>query len=85
VNAVVHVGHAPSLDDRRILEHQRRLLELVEEPDASTEQHWHEVDPNLVQEPGVETLLGDVGPGDTYGSVLGDRFRLADGALQTRP
>jgi hypothetical protein len=35
--------------------------EMVEQPRACAEQHGHEVDLDLVQDPGSETLLGEVG------------------------
>src|SRR6266545_2081818 len=53
--------------DARRLDHPRRLelgrvgAELVEEPDAAAQEHGDEVDLQLVEQPGLQVLLRDVG------------------------
>src|SRR6266508_414613 len=61
-DAVDEMGDASALDDPWILQCERRVRELVEVADALAEQDGHQVDPHLVEQAGVQALLGDVGP-----------------------
>jgi hypothetical protein len=45
--------------DRWVPEDDGRLREVVEEADAPTEQQGHQVDPDLVEQPGGQALLDE--------------------------
>jgi len=55
------VGDTLALHDRhRPVERVRRARDLVEERPAAAEQHGRKVDPDLVEQAGLEALAGDL-------------------------
>ena len=60
--AVGEVRGGGALDDLRAFERHLGTVQIVEQPRAAAEQHGDEVDPQLVEQPGLEVLLGDVRP-----------------------
>jgi hypothetical protein len=75
------VPHPRGLDHLRALQFDPPGPQVVKEPDALPEQGGNQVNPNLVDQPGLDGLLRDVGAAHPYVPVPRDRFRLLDGAL----
>jgi hypothetical protein len=73
---VVEVCHAGSLDHPWTFKSYGGDGKVVEEADAGTEQHWYQAHLDPIQQPHVETLLGDIGTGDSDHPFTGDSFRL---------
>ena len=60
-HAVAQVRDAVALDDRhRPVERVRRTRHLVEDRTAAAEEHGREVDPDLVEQAGLEALASDL-------------------------
>src|SRR6266567_7699486 len=73
---VVQVGHPVSLDDLRIVKQQRGPGVVTEVPDAGAKHDRHQVDPDLVDQPCLEGLAGEVAGSYRDVSVAGDGLRL---------
>jgi hypothetical protein len=68
-------------DRQRAVEVDRRAGQPVEERRAVAEQDRDEVDPHLVEQPGVQALAGDRAAVDADDLVAGERFGLLDRRL----
>src|SRR5439155_15955431 len=68
-------------DHPRAFERDRRGAQVLEQADAVAEQDGHQVDPDLVKQPGLEALLHDVRAADGDILVPGGFLCLTNGAL----
>src|SRR4029453_446072 len=76
------VRYPSALDHPRALQVDRPDAEVVEQADATPEQHRHQVDVDLVQESRSDALLHDAGRAHPHVLVAGDRLGLREGAFQ---
>jgi hypothetical protein len=80
-DAVPEVGHAGVLDDLRPVQLHGGILELIEVGDTTAEQHRHEIDPDLLEQPGVEALPGDAAAIDADDLAVRELFGLVNGGF----
>jgi len=81
LDRVDQVRHRVPLGHTWVLEQHRRLRHVAEEPDAVAEQHGHQLDPHLVEQPRVQRLPRDRPGVDADDLVARGRLRLSDRAL----
>jgi hypothetical protein len=75
------MGHARDLLSTREFELAWRDAQMIEEPDATTQEDGNEVNADLVQQTRLDELLGNVRAGDADILVAGGRLHLGKRAL----
>src|SRR5262245_15070879 len=80
-DAKEEMGHAGGLYYSDTFQQVGCRAQLIEQPDAATQQYWHQVDLYFVEQPGRDALLHDTRAG--HGDVLVPRgcLCLANGAF----
>src|SRR5215471_4949533 len=79
---VVQVGYPVPWDDVGVIEQERGSGVVTEVPDAWAEYDRHQVEPDFVDQPGLEGLAGDAAGGYRHVPVTGDGLRLGQRAVQ---
>jgi hypothetical protein len=80
-NTVSKMGDARSLNHAADLQFDRLDTQVLEEADAPAQQDGHEVDRDLVEQSGLETLPRNIRAADAHTLIPGDLLRFRDGAL----
>jgi hypothetical protein len=68
-DAVSDMGRRRSWDHVDDLKLDMLIAQVIKHPRATTEKHWHKMNPNIIDQPRFEILLPDIRP-THYGDVF---------------